>query len=519
MSARNGILLCLLMIAIGFLPSGWVFKFKRVETDSDYSIGSKSYTENMILAELVKLAGESEGLKIRHQSEIQGTQIIFQYLLNRSIDVYPEYIGTIRYEILQDPNVISVEEIRQELRKKFNLEMTDPIGFENTYSIGMLKSRAMELGISKISDLAKRENLRFSLSQEFLEREDGWTQLAMKYGINIQKPKGNDHALTYRQLESGAADVIDVYSTDSKIQSLNILVLEDDLEFFPSYDAVFLYRAGLENENRQFADLIRSFENRITNDQMIGLNARCEIDKYSETKVAQEFLENEFGIRVEIERDSIWRNIGRNTIDHLDLVRMSLVACIFVAIPLGIIAAKQRALGQCVLGTIGVLQTVPGIALLVVLIAPTEWCGRWILGRPGLGSSIVPVIIALFIYSLLPIVRSTYTGLTMIPGSLCESADALGLSRWAKLWRIELPLAMPSILSGVKTAAVINVGFACLGAMIGGGGYGQPIFSGVRLSDTQLILQGAVPAAVMAILAQGAFEVIERVVVPRGLRN
>ncbi len=106
----------------------------------------------------------------------------------------------------------------------------------------------------------------------------------------------------------------------------------------------------------------------------------------------------------------------------------------------------------------------------------------------------------------------------MIPSTLMESADALGLTTWAKLWRIELPLALPSILSGIKTAAIINVGFACLGAMIGAGGFGQPIFSGVRLSDSNLILQGAIPAAVLALMVQGVFEIIERILVPKGLK-
>lgn len=209
----------------------------------------------------------------------------------------------------------------------------------------------------------------------------------------------------------------------------------------------------------------------------------------------------------------------RNTMEHVDLVRKSMAACLIVAIPLGVVAAKHAAIGQVVLGTIGVLQTVPGIALLVMLIAPIEWLGRQLGGREGLGASVIPVVVALFIYSLLPVVRNTYTGLTMIPANLKESADALGLDFYAKLWRIELPLALPAILSGIKTAAVINVGFACLGAMIGGGGYGQPIFAGVRLADTGLILQGAIPAAILALLVQGLFEIIERVVVPRGLRN
>jgi osmoprotectant transport system permease protein len=115
-------------------------------------------------------------------------------------------------------------------------------------------------------------------------------------------------------------------------------------------------------------------------------------------------------------------------------------------------------------------------------------------------------------------VRNTYAGLHDIPLPLCESADALGLPPLARLWRIELPMASRAILAGIKTSAVINVGTATLGAIIGAGGYGQPILTGVRLDDKALILQGAVPAAVLALLVQGLFELAERWLVPKGLR-
>lgn len=512
------LIVCGILLA-GFLPSRWILPVGDRDEDAKFKVGSKAFTENVILGDLVKLMGKAKGISIGHQADIQGTQIVFQYLVNGSIDVYPEYIGTIRYEILKDRDIVTPQEVRRKLLSQYGLIMTEPIGFENTYAMGMLESRAAELGITRISDLTSHPDLRYSLSQEFIEREDGWKKMSATYGISIPLPKGNDHALTYKQLDSGSADVIDLYSTDSKIKTMNIRVLQDDRNFFPSYSAVFLYRKELEEENPDLVNLIRSFEGKISNAKMIELNSRCEVDKLSEQQVAAEFLNTEMGVEATADENSIAANIWKNTIEHVDLVRMSLIACVLVAIPLGVIAAKQRLIGQCVLGTIGVLQTIPGIALLVMLIAPTEWFGRTLTGTEGLGASVIPVIVALFIYSLLPIVRNTYTGLTMIPVNLQESANALGLTPWAKLWRIELPLALPSILSGIKTAAIINVGFACLGAMIGGGGYGQPIFSGVRLSDTNLILQGAIPAAVLALMVQGLFEVTERFIVPRGLQS
>lgn len=510
--------LILLMLLIGYVPSQWLVPALSSGSTAGLKVGSKAFTENVILAELVRLGAKANDIEVFHQAEIQGTQIVFQYLVNRSLDIYPEYLGTIRYEILQDPTIVTADDVRQALRKRFGIIMSQPLCFANTYALGMLESRAAELGIRRISDLVDHPDLRYSLSQEFVEREDGWGKMSAAYGIQVPRPNGNDHALTYKQLEAGAADVIDLYSTDSKIQTLNIRVLEDDLSFFPDYAAVLLFREELQDNAPGLVNVIRSLEGKISNPQMVQLNARCEVDGLSEAEVAAEFWTRQMGQPVRAEDSSVVMNILRNTIEHLDLVRMSLVSCILVAIPLGVIAARNRWIGQAVLGTIGVLQTIPGIALLVMLIAPVEWLGGRLLGRDGLGASVVPVIVALFIYSLLPIVRNTYTGLSTIPGTLRESADALGMDAWSRFSRIEFPLALPSILSGIKTAAVINVGFACLGAMIGGGGYGQPIFSGVRLSDTGLILQGAVPAAVMALLVQGLFEVIEKSCVSRGLK-
>ncbi len=163
-----------------------------------------------------------------------------------------------------------------------------------------------------------------------------------------------------------------------------------------------------------------------------------------------------------------------------------------------------KGLGGVVVG-VADLQTIPSLALLVFMI-------------PLLGIGAAPAIGALFLYGLLPIVRNTHAGLLGIPVGLRESAQALGLPPRARFFRIELPLATPSILAGIKTSAVINVGTATLGALIGAGGYGEPILTGIRLDDQALILSGAIPAALLALLVQGLFELCERYLVPRGLR-
>jgi osmoprotectant transport system permease protein len=137
---------------------------------------------------------------------------------------------------------------------------------------------------------------------------------------------------------------------------------------------------------------------------------------------------------------------------------------------------------------------------------------------PFFGISARTAIAALFLYGLLPIVRNTATGLQDIPRSLRESAIALGLEPGARLRKIFLPIASRSILGGIKTSAVINVGTATLAALIGAGGLGEPILSGLNLNDHVTILQGAIPAAVLALLVQGLFDLLDRVLIPKGLR-
>jgi len=212
------------------------------------------------------------------------------------------------------------------------------------------------------------------------------------------------------------------------------------------------------------------------------------------------------GIRADTRADKgLAARLLQTSIEHIKLVMLSLGLAVLLAIPLGILASRLKRLGQVLIGLTGILQTVPSLAMFVFMI-PVFGIGTW------------PAVAALFLYSLLPIVRNTHAGLAGIAPELRESAAAMGLPRGVRLRRIELPLATRSILAGIKTAAVINVGTATLAALIGAGGYGQPILTGIRLDNISLILEGAIPAAILALLAQGVFEGIERWLTPRGLR-
>ncbi len=230
---------------------------------------------------------------------------------------------------------------------------------------------------------------------------------------------------------------------------------------------------------------------------MAGLNKMVKIEKKSESDVASHFLKEKIFLQTETNSQNLYQRIIRSTGEHLWLVMLSMLAAIILAVPLGVYSFWHETPGQLVLGISGIVQTIPGLAMLVFMI-------------PIFGIGAFPTIAALFLYSLLPIVRNTYTGLKGIDKSLTEAAKMFGLSRLSCLIHIQLPLALPIIITGIKTSAVINIGTATLGAIIGAGGYGQPILTGIRLDNVSLILEGAIPAAAMAIATQYLFELLEK---------
>lgn len=454
-------------------------------------IGSKAFTESVILGEIAARAATAAGHDVTHRRELGGTRILWSALTRGDIDVYPEYTGTLATEILGLDQPATLDQLRGLLADR-RLRISAPLGFNNTYVLGMRRDRANALGIDRLSQLQRHPTLSFGFTNEFMQRADGWPGLRAQYRLSPANVNGMVHELAYRGLASGSLDVIDLYSTDAEIRQYDIFSLQDDLNFFPRYDAVLVYRSDAADA---IASMLTQMEGRIDEASMTAMNARVKIDRVPEVQVAAEFL----NVSHEGGRASRASRIWRRTLEHLSMVGASLAAALALALPLGVLAYKKPRLGHALLGTASVLQTLPALALLVVLI-------------PWLGVGYAPAVFALFVYSLLPILRNTQAGLAGIDRTLIESATAMGLSERARLRYIELPLALPVIVAGIKTAAVINVGTATLGALVGAGGYGQPILTGVRLDDTALILEGALPAAALALLVQGAFGAIERTV-------
>ncbi|HEU4352588.1 MAG TPA: glycine betaine ABC transporter substrate-binding protein [Burkholderiales bacterium] len=455
------------------------------------TVGSKRFTESYILGEIVsQTAGGT------HKQGLGNTAILLEALKAGSIDLYPEYTGTIAREILKSEERLDLAQINRRLAG-LGLAASVPLGFSNSYALGLRRKDAERLGIRKLSDLARHPSLRLGLSHEFLGRRDGWPGLQAAYGLP-HKPRGLDHGIAYEALAAGEIDVMDLYTTDAKIERYAIIALDDDRRFFPPYDAVLLYRVDIPGRFAKEFDALKKLDGRIDAATMVRLNARAEIDKVGFADVAREFL----GLGTQARRN-LWSamfapDFGRLLLEHLGLVFGSLALAVLVGIPFGLLAAKYSWLAQPVLASTGLLQTIPSLALLAFLIPVTGTIGAW------------PALIALFLYALLPITRNTHTGIVEVPRGLVHAGTALGLSPRQVLFKVEMPLALPVIMAGVKTSAVINVGTATIAAFIGAGGFGERIAQGLALNDHAVLLAGALPAAVLALLVHALFELAER---------
>jgi osmoprotectant transport system permease protein len=479
-------------------------------------VGSKRFTESYILGEILSQTLTASGRPAQHRQGLGNTGILEQALASGAVDLYPEYTGTIVRELLKQEGNPSLDELNRRLAPRA-LKVAVPFGFNNTYALAMTAAKARELHISRISDLfrAGTPELKLGLSHEFLQRADGWPALSRAYGAGAATPIGLDHGLAYDAVAAGRVDVIDVYSTDAKLGRLGLTVLEDDRAFFPKYDAVVLMRAAVDP-----APLAR-LANSIDAATMIAMNAEVELDGRSFAETAQKFLAGGFagsragaasgatggssagaaparGAKASLVERIFAADFGRLAAQHLLLVFGSLILAIALGVPLGIAAWRWPRLEPFLLGAVAILQTIPSLALLAFLIA--------LVGSIG----VVPAVIALFLYALLPIVRNTHAGLQSVSGEMAQAALSLGMTTRQALGYIQLPLAMPTLVAGIKTAAVINVGTATMAAFIGAGGFGERIVAGLAVNDSDVMLAGALPAAALALLVQLSFDLAER---------
>lgn len=486
-------------------------------------VGSKNFTEGYILGELLAQALERDGFDVERRFGLGGTLVCYEALRNGEIDLYPEYSGTIEQAILKREARSSFSELQDIVRKETGLVFCSSLGFDNTYAIAVRRETAQQLALRSIGDLAAHPTLAIAFSHEFLNRQDGWPGLAARYGL-AQKPAGIEHGLAYEAMRTKKLDVTDCYSTDGDIQKYDLVLLADDRAFFPEYQAGPLVAPRIEARVRPALERLAGS---IDEAAMQAMNGEVLLDGRTFAEVAYAFLESRAGGNA-IERtdaDSNTRNtitapgaapaptresrlsaVMRRGARHLQLTLIALALGILVAVPLGVLIYRTRALARPVLYLVGLLQTIPSIALLAFMI-------------PVLGIGFRPAIVALFLYALLPILRNTTAALLAIDPNLKRVARGIGLTAWQRLRHVEIPLAAPLILAGIKTAAVINIGTATLAAFIGAGGLGEPIVTGLALNDSALILEGAVPAALLAIVTELLFDLLENRIVPQHLKQ
>lgn len=467
-------------------------------------VGSKIFTEGYILGELAAqtIEASSPPVPVNRKLGMGSTGILFESLTSGAIDVYADYTGTLTEAIIKNPQLKSQQEIQDAL-VKLDLVMSEPLGFNNTYALAVRESFARQNGVRTISDLARlKGTVRAAFSYEFMDRADGYPGLAKKYHFDMTAKNVNrmEHSLTYQAIDQNAVDVIDVYSTDAKIRKFNLRVLDDDLSYFPVYQAVWVARKSFVDRYPVQWQALGKLAGTIDVNTMLDMNAKADIDKQSYARIAAAFRGTQSH-----ESDTLTAAIAHRTVEHLRLVAISLLFSIVIGVPLGIAAVRFHATGQAILLLSAMIQTVPSLALLCFLI-------------PLFGVGTKPALVALCLYSLLPVVLNTFTGIRSIDPRHLENARAFGLTSRQILFRIVLPLASPMLLAGVKTATIVSIGTATLAALVGAGGYGAPIVSGLSLNDVPTILTGAIPAALMAWLAHGVFEVLGKVLIPAGLQ-
>lgn len=488
-------------------------------------VASKPFGESYLLAEMFAQLLEARGIPAERRLGLGATEIAFAALRSGSIDVYPEYTGTGLLAILhQQPGADAravYAQVSREFRERYGVRWLPPLGFQNTYAVAVRRETAERLGLRTLSDLSRAgPSLRAGLTPDFIGRADGLPGLAKAYGLRFKDVRALLPAVKYQALAVGEVDAIDGYATDGLIARFDLVVLEDDRGFFPPYEAAALVAPGLAQRRPAAVAALTELSGRLSEAAMRALNRRIEVDGEPVGRVAGDALAA-LGLgqpaaagavaRPESGRAGlvayVWaerRTLLRLTARHLLLVAVSLAAAIALALPLGLALERTPQGAEAVIRGVGVLQTVPGIALLAFMI-------------PLLGIGVVPALVALLLYSLYPILRNTYTGVRDAAPDAVGAARALGMTPRQVLRHVRLPLAAPLIMAGIRTAAVINVGTATLAAFIGAGGLGDPIVAGLALSDTRMILSGALPAAVLALGVDALLGACERVVRPGGV--
>ena len=493
-------------------------------------VASKPFGESYLLAEMFSQLLESRGIPVERKPGLGATEIAFGALRKNAIDVYPEYTGTgliailhdtLPEAILSDPRAVFAH-VSGRFERLYKVRWLPPLGFQNTYAIAVTHATASRLHLRSLSDLARESSsITAGFTADFIGRSDGLVGLTRVYGLRPRAVRPLAPAVKYQALVSGAVDVIDGYSTDGLLARYDLVTLTDDRHFFPPYEAAALVSSRLERDMPAAIATLTLLSGRLDERTMRQLNRRVEVDGEDVSRVAHDELLR-LGLigaqaatagETRTTRAGFWRylwerrgSLASLTGRHLLLVAIALLAAVIIAVPLGLALERSRRLAEPTIGALGVIETIPSIALLAFMI-------------PLLGVGIVPALVALWLYALYPIVRATYTGVRDADPDAVSAAEALGTTPRQRLIWVRVPLAAPVIMAGIRTAAVITVGAATLAAFIGAGGLGEPIVAGLALADTRMILSGALPAAALALVVDGVLAIVERLIAPAHRRK
>jgi len=504
--------------------------------DRPVVVASKPFGESYLLAEMFSQLLESRGFKVDRKPGLGATEIAFGALRRDAIDVYPEYTGTGLVAILHDtlPDSVAADpravfaHVARRFANLYHVRWLPPLGFQNTYAIAVTRSTAARYHLRTLSDLARESpHLTAGFTADFIGRSDGLVGLSRVYGLRPRDVRPLAPAVKYQALASGAVDVIDGYSTDGLLARYDLITLVDDRHFFPPYEAAALASNRLDTQAPGAIAALTLLSGRLDEANMRRLNRRVEVDGEDVSKVARDELAT-LGLvgsanaassasaaqqESSAQQSGFWRylwnrrqTLGALTVRHLELVAIALLAAVLVAVPLGLALERARRIAEPTIGALGVLQTIPSIALLAFMI-------------PLLGVGVAPALVALWLYALYPIARGTYTGVRDADPDAVAAAEALGTTPAQRLMWVRLPLAAPVIMAGIRTAAVITVGAATLAAFIGAGGLGEPIVAGLALADTRMILSGALPAAALALAVDGVLAIVELAIAPAHRRK
>ncbi len=495
-------------------------------------VASKPFGESFLLAEMFAQLLESEGVTVTRRPGLGATEVAFAAIRSSAIDVYPEYTGTGLLAVLRDSMTEAMREdprrtfarVATEFEARYGVRWLPPLGFENGYAIAVRRSTAEQYNLRTISDLAREAGaLVAGFTSDFIGRPDGYVGLQAFYSLSPRAVRPLAPAVKYEALASEAVDVIDGYSTDGLLARFDLVTLEDDRRFFPPYEAAALVSPRIVREHPEVIAILTRLSGRLTELDMRRWNQRLEVDQVPIPDVARRAL-REVGLSAVADTTVIdeprsaarssfvsymWARRAetlRLTREHLLLVGVALGAAILLAVPLGVLLTRTPRLAGGVLQLLGIAQTIPSLALLAFLI-------------PVMGIGVAPALVALWLYALLPMVRATYSGVSSADPEAVAASEALGMTARQRLWWVQVPLATPALLAGVRTAAVITVGAATLAAFIGAGGLGEPIVTGLGLADSRLVLSGALPAAALAVLVDLALGLVERAVTPAFLRG